>query len=199
MVKRRKSGNEGLATLIGITSMLLLLAGCCIWFLGGTSPPGLSVGGPWTLTRDDGQVAHDSDFRGRFLLIYFGYASCPDVCPTTLSAVAGAMHQLGPQAGRLQPLFISVDPQHDTPSVLRHYVQAFGPNLIGLTGTPAEIRAVQQEYRIGSVVHHLDGDITSIDHTSVLLLVGPDGHYLAPLPADQSAAEIAARLAPYLS
>ena len=183
------------------TAAILLLAGGYLWLLGGPTPPGNAVlGGPWTLTRADGQIVSDRDFRGRFLLIYFGYTSCPDVCPMTLSAVSQAMQQLGARASRLQPLFISIDPEHDTPEVVRRYVGGFGPGLIGLTGTPAQVRAVQQEYRMHSVVHHVAGRRDyAVDHTAALLLIGPDGRYLTPLAADGTPAEIAAHLAPYLS
>ncbi len=176
--------------------MLFLMASGFLWLLGGPTPTGSVIGGPWTLTRGDGGVVTDRDFRGRYLLIYFGYTSCPDVCPTTLQAIADAMRLLGSRADQLQPLFITVDPRRDTARVVRDYVRQFDPRLVGLTGTPREIEAVEREYRIRSSVTSdgHDGG-RSIEHTAVLLLVGPDGRYLAPLPADESGQEIAGRLA----
>jgi len=198
---RRTVWREKLA-ILAVAGGLLLLAGFYLWLLGGSAPPASpEIGGPFRLTQDDGQVVTDRDFRGRYLLIYFGYTGCPDICPTTLGSVAEALHRLGARAGRLQPLFITVDPERDTPAAMRRYADAFSPRILGLSGTPAQIAAVEQEYRISSAIHGTGGDPPgyTVDHTSVLLLVGPDGKYLAPLPAIESGAEIAARLAPYLS
>ena len=193
----------GLAALLGAGAALLLLAGCTLWLLGGTAPghgpAGARIGGAWTLTRGDGQVVSDRDYRGRYLLIYFGYTACPDVCPTTLGAVQAAMQRLGPRADRLQPLFISIDPARDTPAVVQRYVDAFGPRLVGLTGTAAQLRLVQQEYRVRSTLRHGPGrEDATLDHSAALLLVGPDGRYLAPFPADETPDQIVAHLAGYL-
>ncbi len=199
MSKTSETRTGGLTILLAGVAGLLLLAGGYLWLLGGTAPPRPAVlGGAWNLTRADGHSVTDRDFRGRFLLIYFGYTQCPDICPATLDAVGAAMHQLGPKAARLQPLFISVDPARDTPAVVGRYVGAFGGGLIGLTGTESEIRHVQQEYRVESRVHRAGADPT-IDHTAVLFLVGPDGRTLAPLSVKETPDELAARLTPYLS
>ncbi len=150
--------------------------------------------------RADGKLATDRDFRGRTLLIYFGYTSCPDVCPVVLGTVADAMQRLGDRARTLQPLFITVDPSRDTPDAVQHFVQKFDPRLIGLTGSDAQIQTAMREYQVTAISHpdpaHR-GQYT-LDHSSVLLLVGSDGRYLAPLPADETAAELAGRLLPYL-
>ena len=179
---------------------LLVLAGAYLWALGGTTPPGPSIGGHWSLTRGDGAEVTDRDFHGRYVLLYFGYTACPDVCPTTLDAVADAMRLLGNEANRLQPLFVTVDPGHDTPAIVHDYVRLFGAHLIGLTGTPAEIGRIEREYRIHSrAVSGKAAGGRVIDHTAVLLLIGPDGRYLAPLPVDESGRKIAERLQHYLS
>ncbi len=181
-------------------SALLLLAGAYLWALD-PAPRAAAIGGHWSLTRGDGAAVTDRDFRGRYVLLYFGYTACPDVCPTTLEAVADAMGLLGSKSRALQPLFVTVDPVHDTPRVVRDYVGLFDARLIGLTGTPAEIDRIEREYRIRSSV--TDARTASggraIDHTAVLLLLGPDGRYLAPIPADASGRAIAARVRPYLS
>ena len=101
-----------------------------------------------------GSKVTDRDFRGRYVLLYFGYTSCPDICPTTLDAVADAMHLLGARADRLQPVFVTVDPRHDTPAVVGDYVKLFGARLVGLTGTEAQITRIEKEYRIHSSVMH---------------------------------------------
>ncbi|MGI4942688.1 MAG: SCO family protein [Janthinobacterium lividum] len=195
---QRNTGG-GLAVLLGGTAALLLLTGCYLWWLGSHGLGTPRLGGAWTLTRGDGQVVSDRDYRGRYLLVYFGYTACPDVCPTTLAAVQGAMHALGPRADQLQPLFISIDPTRDTPDVVQRYVDAFGPGLVGLTGTTAQIRLVQQEYRVRSTLRHGPGrEDYALDHSAALLLVGPDGRYLAPFPADETPDQIVAQLARYL-
>jgi protein SCO1 len=183
----RGSDAAGLAVLAAGIISVLLLAGGYLWLLGGTTPPSSIIGGHWSLTRSDGARVTDRDFHGRYVLIYFGYTSCPDVCPTTLEAVTDAMRRLGPRADRLQPLFITVDPARDTPAVVHRYVEAFGAQ-------------VEREYRIRSMIdRERSRSGYAVDHTAVLLLLGPDGRYLAPLPADESGQAIAARLQHFLS
>jgi protein SCO1/2 len=126
--------------IIGLLIALLLLGtGGFLWLNGEAGGP--VVGGPFTLENADGQTVTDRDFRGKYMLVYFGYTYCPDVCPTTLNAVADALDKLGNKADRLQPLFVTVDPRRDTPAVMKQYTAAFTPRLEGLTGTPAEIAA----------------------------------------------------------
>jgi protein SCO1 len=199
--KRRKNTRKTGIIVFSAAASLLLLTAFYLWLLGGTTPRSVPpIGGPFTLTRGDGQVATDRDFRGRYLLIYFGYTSCPDICPTTLSAIADAIDILGTRADRLQPLFITVDPSHDTPAIVRAYVRSFSPGIIGLTGTPAEILKVEQEYHVSSTIHQIGPGANNytVDHTAVLYLVAPDGRYLAPFPATESGAELAKNLAKYI-
>ena len=127
-----------------LVAVLLLGAGGFLWLTGSTGGP--SVGGPFTLENSSGKTVTDRDFRGKYMLVYFGYTYCPDVCPTTLNAVAAALDKLGPKAKDLSPIFITVDPQRDTPDVMKQYTGAFSPELIGLTGTPDEIARVAKEY-----------------------------------------------------
>ena len=141
-------------------------------------------------------MVSDRSLRGRYLVVYFGNTGCRDVCPPTLGTLATALTALGPRADRIAPLFITVDPEHDTPAVLRGYVAGFGPRLLGLTGTSRQIREVEREYHASSTVHP---DGTTLDHSSVLYLVAPDGRYLAPVRADADAKEMAADIAAHLS
>lgn len=199
--RRRRDARRAGITVASIAAGLLLVTASYLWLLGGTSPTGLpQIGGPFTLTRDNSQAVTDRDFRGRYLLIYFGYTSCPDICPTTLSSIADAIDILGARAERLRALFITVDPNHDTPAVLRAYVRSFSPRIIGLTGTPAEIHAVEREYRVSSSIHKTGPGANNyiVDHTAVLFLVGPDGRYLAPFTPTESGPELAKLLIPYL-
>src|SRR4029077_7237917 len=111
--------------------------GSFIWLSqGGTAS---LVGGPFTLRDGNGRTVTERDFRGKYMLVYFGYTFCPDVCPTTLNEMSEALDRLGPKADRVQPIFITVDPKRDTPAVVKQYVTAFTPRLIGLTGTPEQI------------------------------------------------------------
>ena len=185
--------NRPALALSAASTALLASAGLYLWLLGGPTPPP-AIGGHWTLTRADGHLVTDRDFRGRYLLLYFGYTACPDICPTTLASVADALRLLGPKASRLQPLFVSVDPTHDTPAIVRDYARNFGPNLLGLTGSPAQIHTITHEFQITTSV-----DGRAIDHTAVLLLVSPDGDYLAPFPADDDSQDLARRLSRYVS
>ena len=184
-----------------VAALLLLPSAGLLRLLQRTAPAGLDpVGGPWTLTDGDGRRVSDRDLRGRFVLIYFGYASCPDVCPTTLGAVAEAMSRLGERAERVQPIFITIDPGHDTARVVGRFAASFGARVIGLTGTASQIHAVEREFRVLAVTRPVvagDGGYT-IDHTSVLLLMGPDGRFVAPLSATDSGEAIASHLARYV-
>jgi protein SCO1/2 len=135
------------------------------------------------------------------MLVYFGYTFCPDVCPTTLNEVSEALDHLGAKADRLQPIFITVDPKRDTPAVVRQYVAAFTPKLLGLTGTPDQIAKVANEYRVYYAEHRTGpgpNDYT-MDHSSVLYLMGPDGQFIAPIRTDETGPEIAADLGKLIS
>jgi protein SCO1/2 len=180
---------------IGIAVALLILGtGAFVWLTqGGTAS---LVGGPFTLENGNGQQVTDRDFRGKYMLVYFGYTFCPDVCPTTLSEVADAMDKLGAKANRLQPIFISVDPKRDTPEVVKRYAAAFSPRLIGLTGTPDQIATVAKEYRVYYAVDPAGSGPNdySVDHSSVLYLMGPDGKFVAPIRPDEDGAHMAADL-----
>jgi protein SCO1 len=184
------------ATIGLLMAVLLIGAGGFLWLSSSGGTNQLGIGGPFTLEDGSGNRVSDKDFRGRYMLVYFGYTFCPDVCPTTLGAVADAMDKLGPAASRIQPLFITVDPKRDTPPVVRQYAAAFGPRIIGLTGTPEEIAAVAKAYRVYYAEHRTGNgpDDYSMDHSSVLYLMNPNGGFVAPVRADLSGDEIAANL-----
>jgi cytochrome oxidase Cu insertion factor (SCO1/SenC/PrrC family) len=186
-----------------ILAALLLASGGYLWLTAAhrLDLASRKIGGPFTLTDGAGHVVTDQDFRGRYLLVYFGYTSCPDACPTTLNQVAAALDRLGAKGARVQPLFITVDPQRDTPAVIGPYAAAFGPRIIGLTGAPDAIAQVVREYRVYADLHGAGAaakDYT-VDHSSILYLMGPDGGFLAAIPADASGDRIAADIAGHLS
>jgi protein SCO1/2 len=182
-----------------LVAVVLLGTGGFLWLTGSTGGP--TVGGPFTLENGSGTTVTDKDFRGKYMLVYFGYTYCPDVCPTTLNAVADAIDKLGPKAKNLQPIFITVDPQRDTPAVIKQYTAAFSPALLGLTGTPDEIAAAAKEYRVYYAKHQTGPgpDDYSMDHSSVIYLMGPDGRFIAPIRADESGDELAAAISKLMS
>jgi protein SCO1 len=142
-----------------------------------------SVGGPFELIDHTGKKRTDADFRGKLLLVYFGYTYCPDVCPTDLLQISLAVDKLGAAGVDVQPIFISIDPERDTISVLAQYVGNFHPRLIGLTGTPAQIRAAADSYKAYYARYAPpDGGAYLIDHTGFIYLVGRSGEYLGFFP-----------------
>ncbi len=140
------------------------------------------VGGPFTLTDQTGKQRSDTDFRGKLMIVYFGYAYCPDVCPTDLMAITQALDALGPAAEGVQPVFITIDPERDT-KLLADYVSAFHRSLVGLTGSPDEIRKVANSYKAFYVkVQDERSRDYSIDHAGVIYLIGRNGEYLGFMP-----------------
>jgi protein SCO1/2 len=143
---------------------------------------GADIGGPFTLTDTSGKRVSDRDFRGRYMLIYFGYSYCPDVCPTELQAMGRALDLAGPAGDRIVPVFITVDPARDKGKDLADYVRAFHPRMIGLTGAREDIDAVTKAYRVyyklGAPSKPGAMDYL-VDHTSFVYLIGPDGKLAA--------------------
>lgn len=152
--------------------------------------PGGAIGGPFRLVTGAGQEVTDATFRGRYMLVYFGYTQCRDVCPATLNTMSAALARLGPDAARIQPVFITIDPARDTPAVMAAYVKHFVPGLIGLTGGAAELHRVARAYHVSAEPR----EGADIDHSAVLYVMAPDGRFLAPVRADASAGEMAAAL-----
>jgi protein SCO1/2 len=161
-------------------------------------PPAIpGMGGPFHLVDHTGTPRSDADFRGRIMLVAFGFTNCPDVCPLQMQTLAAALDRLPPDvAARVAPLFITVDPQNDTPARLAAFVASFHPALIGLTGSDAAIEAVTRAYRV-HVLAAASGHPADTGHTSFIYLMGPDGGFLSLLLPDAMADEIASRLAKY--
>ncbi len=161
-----------------------------------------SVGiNPRFLLQDpQGRSVTNEDFRGRFQLIAFGYTYCPDVCPTTLVEMAAILKQLGEQADRLQPIFITVDPERDTGKVLKTYTEFFDPRILGLTGSPALVRRAADNFKIRFAKVREPGNANySVDHSAGMILLGPDGQFIKKFafatPVDQITAQIGEILA----
>ncbi|WP_443019632.1 SCO family protein [Sphingomonas phyllosphaerae] len=168
------------------------LSGCAREPAGEPPLAGARIGGAFTLTDQDGRTVTDRDFAGRYRIVYFGYTFCPDVCPTDVQNVAAALktierddHALGK---RIVPIFITIDPARDTPAVLKRFVTAFHPRLVGLTGTPEQIAKVAKEYGIYFARGAGSGDGYLMDHGRQIYLFDPDGKPLALLPEGPPAA-----------
>lgn len=157
------------------------------------SAQAVTIGGPFALTAADGTPATDRDWPGRWLLVAFGYSFCPDICPTTLAAVAEALDRLGADADRVQPLFITVDPRRDTPAVLAAYTAAFDARIVGLTGTPEQIAAVAEAYGAYHKAHPADAEdrYYAVEHSTYLYLMDPDGNFVRALAHDAGSESIA--------
>ena len=159
----------------------------------------MAVGGDFTLTDQDGKQRSSTEFRGQYMLIYFGFTSCPDVCPTTLAVMADALEKMGPAAAKIVPILITIDPERDNPKLIKSYVEGFGPEFIGFTGTVAQIEAVKKLYRVYGAKKPLDeakglAGGYGMDHSSVMYLMGPDGkiisYYDELIPAEKLEAEL---------
>lgn len=183
---------------LGATALAFAALGGA-WFVSfrPSDVPGLGsgIGGAFSLTDGDGRRVTDRDLRGRFALVYFGYTFCPDICPTTLSQAVAALEILGPKAARVQPVFISIDPQRDTPAVVRDYVAAFSPKLLGLTGTADEVATAARAFRVYYAPHRTgDEPNYTVDHSSILYLMDPNGELRALIRTDQTTPEMAAEI-----
>ncbi|MCW0235815.1 MAG: SCO family protein [Ferrovibrio sp.] len=160
----------------------------------------VSIGGPFSLTDQDGRIVSDKDFAGKLMLVYFGFTNCPDICPTGLQTIALAMDELGADAAKVQPILITVDPERDTPPVMKEYVQAFHERLVGLTGTPEQIAAVAKAYRVyyQKVTLKESSLGYSVDHSGFIYLMDGKGQYLSHFrhdaTPDQMVQKIRARL-----
>ncbi len=197
----RRGPRRALIVAMAALSALAIVTGGVIYSRDPAPDAPPTIGGPFRLTDGAGREVTDRSWPGKYLVVYFGYTFCPDVCPTTLSDLAGALQRLGAAADRVQPLFITVDPRRDTPKVIAQYTAAFTPRLVGLTGTPEQIANVARQYRVYYAEHRTGpgpGDYT-MDHSSVIYLMAPDGRFVAVIRADQPADALAAAIQKNLS
>jgi protein SCO1/2 len=158
-----------------------------------------AVGGPFTLTDQWGKPRRDSEFRGKLMIVYFGYTFCPDVCPTDLMAITQALDALGKDAAGIQPIFITIDPERDN-AAMAEYLRAFHPSFIGLTGAPEDIRKVANSYK--AFYARTEDPTTheySIDHAGVIYLMGRSGNYLGFVPPQTSPDRLIEILRKYLA
>ena len=157
-----------------------------------------AIGGPFKLVDQNGKTISDQDFKGRPFLVFFGFTHCPDVCPTTLFEVSEVLRALGPDADRMRALFITVDPERDTPAVIKDYLSSFDPHLSGLTGDPTTIAAVAKAYRVYFKKVPLDQGGYTMDHTAIVYLMDKDGRFVSPFSLKRTPDAAAADLRRYL-
>ena len=153
-----------------------------------------AIGGPFHLVDQNGKTVTNADLKGKWALVYFGYTHCPDACPTALNAISIALDDLGPKRDAVRPVFITVDPERDTPEVLKSYVTAFDAPILALTGTPQEIAQAAKDYRVYYAKHPEPGGDYAMDHSSVIYVMDPEGRFTATFTPENSPEEIAARL-----
>jgi len=157
------------------------------------------VGGDFILTDQNGQKAGTADFRGRIMLVFFGYTRCPDECPATVGMLTRAMELLGDKANQVVPVFISVDPEHDTPVVLKDFLSNFDKRFVGLTGTSEQIKQVAEKYKVYYAKSSPNGQVTfdaknpdySVDHSAFIYMMGKDGKFIRVFPYEATDQEIA--------
>ena len=185
--------------LIGVTIALAVLpqARERLFPSGGIRSVGQAlIGGPFTLTDHTGKRVTDQDFRGRYMLVFFGFTNCPDVCPSALQVVSAALNKIGSKADRFVPILITIDPERDKPVELSAYVESFHPRLVGLTGSPEEINTAVKAYRV-YVRKTEDPKSTAgytYDHTSLIYVMAPDGTYRTHFTHTTDADALAQRL-----
>lgn len=155
-----------------------------------------NVGGPFSLIDNTGKHVTNKDYLGRYMLVFFGYTNCPDVCPAGLQVMSAALDKLGKRADEIVPVFITLDPAQDTPERMALYVKAFNPRLVGLTGTESEIAAVAKAYRVyyQKVPDDKDPKSYTIDHSAIFYLMGKDGKLVAPIAHTNNVDQLVAAL-----
>jgi protein SCO1 len=198
---QRAAPSRTLLTAAVLAGAVVLAAGVFVWLaLTGTAggiAGGLfrsAVGGPFRLTDQNGRTVTDKDLRGKWLLVYFGYTHCPDECPTALNNIALALEYLGAKAKEIRPVFITVDPERDTPAVLKTYVASFDAPILALTGSAAAVAQAAKGYRVYYVKHALAGGDYEMDHSSIIDVMDPQGRFTASFSGDSPPKDMAARL-----
>lgn len=168
-------------------------------------PPlaGADIGGPFELVNKDGETVRWADFDGRYRMVYFGFTFCPDICPTDVQRMMQGYNTLAENdpeaAAKITPIFISVDPERDTPAIVGEFASAFSDKLIGLTGTPEQVKAAADEFRVFySRGEDTPGGGYLVDHSAIVYLFGPQGEPIATLPTDQGGDAVAAELAKWV-
>src|SRR5258707_5167673 len=192
---------SGLARLLVLACLLAILGLAVLvsWKLylksTGQETTAAAIGGPFSLVDQDGKVVTEADFKGQLTLVYFGYTFCPDACPTALGTITAALNRLGPDADKVTPLFITIDPERDTQQVMKEYAANFHPRLRALTGSLDQVTAAAHAYRVYfTKADGADPQHYLMDHSTIIYLMDRDGHYLAHFGPQATPDDIAAEL-----
>jgi len=185
--------------------VLVLVAGVLIGLayrdsakVGGGPLAGL-IGGKFSLVDQNGKPFTEADLKGKWQLVFFGYTHCPDICPTTLNDLSLALDQLGPKKNQVGIVFISVDPERDTPAALKSYVESFGGPIVALTGTPDQVQQAAQDYKVYYAKHPRPDGGYDMDHSALIYLMDPAGRFTATFTPDENEQAIASRMAKLIS
>jgi protein SCO1/2 len=180
----------------------LVLFSAVIFIVTGRTPAPMAIssaiGGPFRLVDQEAKPITDQDLKGKPFLVFFGFTHCPDICPTTLFEVSEILRSLGKDADRVRALFVTVDPERDTAEKMKDYLSSFDPHLIGVTGDPASIAAMNKAYRVYSKKVPLEGGGYTMDHTAIVYLMDKEGRFVAPFNMKRKPQEAAADLRRYL-
>jgi protein SCO1 len=194
-----------LLTVIVAAFLIGALGSAALLVLGGQGPmvetTGKAlIGGPFTLVDQTGRTVTDQDFRGRYMLVFFGFTHCPDVCPAELQVMSASLDELGPKADEIVPIFITLDPERDTQEAMGAFVKNFGSRFVGLTGSPEAIAAAADAYRVAyaKIQEGTRKPDYSIDHSGLVYLMGKDGEYITQFPYGTPAAKMTETLRRYL-
>ena len=168
--------------MVSLRVALGLLLTAAIWCSHGLVRADETIGGDFSLTDQDGRLFQLQQFRGKVVLVFFGYTFCPDICPTEMANLSAVLHELKDAPERAQGVFVTVDPERDTPQVLKHYVSYFNEHLIGLTGSPDQIDRVARQYRVKYRKNRRPGGAYSMDHSANLYVIDPTGRLATMVP-----------------
>jgi protein SCO1 len=191
---------------VSMAGALVLAAGILLSLAFREGPKGVAgsvlasaIGGPFQLVDQNGKPFSEANLNGKWHLVFFGYTHCPDVCPTTLNELSLALDRLGKERDEVGVVFITVDPERDTPEVLKSYVESFDAPIIALTGTPAEVAQAAKDYRVYYAKHPRADGGYDMDHSAVIYVMDPEGRFTATFTPDTTAEAIASRLQKLLS
>jgi protein SCO1 len=192
-----------LLLILGIFCAGLVLSATVVLIVSGRNPVSgvlapAAIGGPFQLLDQDGRAVSEQDFKGKPFLVFFGFTHCPEICPTALFEIADVLRKLGPDAARARALFITVDPERDTPEALKRYMANFEPQMRALTGDAAAIAAVTKSYRIYAKKVPLEGGGYTMDHSAMVYLMDKEGRFVAPFSLKRRPEDAAADLRRYL-
>ena len=185
----------GLVALAGLLLVGILLAGGLVWdrYQGESSTT--KIGGPFELVdAGTGKTVTDQSYKGKWLLIYFGYTHCPDACPTALNDLSLALDKLGDKRRDMAPLFITIDPDRDTADVMKDYAASFAPDIVGLTGSAEQITKAEKEFRVYAAKHPTKDGGYDMDHSSVIYVMDPAGHFVTNFTHETDPDQMAAKL-----